>query len=255
MPSASMLAALRDQLEGRPPAEGLLAVLADPVFELDDPRVRGLPSSTASGTRVRGRLKPAPRHFERLAFSRFEADRILALVPPAESFKATGFDADRTVVISGRLSGYRLLHFATHGELNTEYPELSRLVLSRVDAQGEPRADDSIFAHEIYDLDLPADLVVLSACETALGAEIRGEGLLGLTQGFFYAGAARVLVSLWKVDDEATAELMAHFYESLLARGQQPARALREAQAAIRGQKRWRAPYYWAGFVLFGEWR
>ena len=254
IPSASMLAALRDQRQGRSPAEGLIAVLADPVFELDDPRVRGLASHPAPGARVRGGMKPSPRRFERLAFSQLEADRILALVSPDESYRASGFKADRDAVVSGKLSDYRLLHFATHGELNTEYPELSRLVLSRVDEQGAPRQNDSVFAHEIYDLDLPADLVVLSACETALGAEIRGEGLLGLAQGFFYAGAERVLVSLWKVDDEATAELMADFYERLLARGQRPARALKEAQAAIRGHKRWQAPYFWAGFALLGEW-
>ena len=136
-------------------------------------------------------MKPAPRRFERLTYTQLEADRILALVPAEDRLAAIGFDADRDALIRGRFSEYRFLHFATHGELDTEHPELSRLVLSRVDRAGRPRDDDSLFAHDIYDLDLPAELVVLSACETALGAEIRGEGLLGLTQSFFYAGAAR----------------------------------------------------------------
>ena len=133
--------------------------------------------------------------------------------------------------------------------------ESSRLVLSRVDALGQPCDDGFLFAHDVYNLELRADLVVLSACETALGAEIRGEGLLGLAQGFFYAGAGRVIVSLWKVDDQATAELMGRFYENLLPGNLPPAAALREAQASIRGESRWRAPYYWAGFLLLGEWR
>ncbi len=257
IPSASMLATMRDQLDGRSSPEGLIAVVADPVFEADDPRVLSLSRSRGSSPRsgTRSLPKPVSKTLPRLVFSELEADRILAWAPPGKSYRATGFDADRATVTSGRLSAYRYLHFATHGELDAEYPQLSRLVLSRVDPNGQRREDDSLYAHEIYELDLPAELVVLSACETALGTEIRGEGLLGLTQGFFYAGAARVLVSLWKVDDEATAELMARFYRSLLSEGQRPATALRAAQMSIRQEPRWRAPYYWSGFMLLGEWR
>jgi CHAT domain-containing protein len=102
---------------------------------------------------------------------------------------------------------------------------------------------------------LPAELVVLSACQTGLGKEIKGEGLVGLTRGFMYAGAARVVVSLWNVNDKATAELMAKFYEKMLERGERPAAALRAAQVEMWRQKQWQSPYYWAAFTLQGEWR
>ncbi len=253
MPSASTLAVLRDQISARRGPSHTLAVFADPVFELEDPRFRqeGSPAPPSPG---RGPAGPAPRRYDRLIYSAGEAEDILALVPAESAFAAIGFEANRDAVMSGGLADYRLLHFATHGVLNTERPGLSRLVLSQLDREGKER-DGFVFAHEIYNLELAADLVVLSACETALGAEIRGEGLLGLTQGFMYAGAASVLVSLWNVDDQATAELMARFYRELLVEGLLPAAALRAAQVAISRDDRWRAPYFWAGFVLQGEWR
>ena len=99
------------------------------------------------------------------------------------------------------------------------------------------------------------DLVVLAGCQTALGRSIRGEGLLGLSRGFLYAGASRVLASLWKVDDEATAELMKRFYRHMLQKNLPAAAALRAAQIEMWQQKQWRSPYYWAGFVLQGEWK
>ncbi len=254
MPSASTLAMLRRQLSGRRTSEGKIAVLADPVFGPEDPRFRDAQATEPAASNVRGRAVPEPRSFDRLIFSRQEADDILALVPAQESLARIGFDANRNAVMSGQFSTYRFLHFATHGELNTAHPELSRLVVSQLDRAGRP-IDGFIFAHELFNLELAADLVVLSACETALGTEIRGEGLLGLTQGFMYAGAASVIVSLWSVDDEATAELMALFYRKLLVEELRPAAALRAAQMMIAGDPRWQAPYYWAGFVLHGEWR
>jgi CHAT domain-containing protein len=146
------------------------------------------------------------------------------------------------------------VHVATHGLLNSQHPELSGIVLSLVDEQGHPQ-DGFLRLHEIYNLKLGADLVVLSACRTALGKEIKGEGLVGLTRGFMYAGVPRVLASLWDVRDEATAELMKRFYHSMLKDGLRPAAALRAAQVALWREKRWESPYYWAGFVLQGEWR
>ncbi|MGH9835404.1 MAG: CHAT domain-containing protein, partial [Blastocatellia bacterium] len=146
------------------------------------------------------------------------------------------------------------VHFATHGTLDSQNPELSAIVLSLVDQQGRPQ-DGFLRLHDIYNLNLPAELVVLSACDSALGREIKGEGLVGLTRGFMYAGAARVAASLWKVDDEATAELMAQFYQRMLNDRMSPAAALREAQIAIWRQPRWNAPYYWAAFVMQGEWK
>ena len=147
-----------------------------------------------------------------------------------------------------------MVHFSTHGFLNNEHPELSGLVLSLYDANGKPQ-DGFLRLHDIHNLSLNADLVVLSACETALGRQIRGEGLIGLARGFMYAGAARVVASLWKVEDQATASLMKQFYESMLARGHPPAAALRAAQISMSRTRRWSSPYYWAPFVLQGEWR
>ena len=253
MPSASTLAVLRSQL-GASRTNDRIAVLADPVFGPEDPRLRDAEPAGTAVSIARGLAQPEPRRYPRLIFSRQEADDILSLVPAAKSLAAIGFDANREAIMGGHLAHYRYLHFATHGELNTAHPELSRLVLSQVDPAGEPR-EGFVFAHEIYNLELAAELVVLSACQTALGAEIRGEGLLGLTQGFMYAGAASVIVSLWSVDDQATAELMARLYRGLLVDNLRPAAALKAAQASIRHEKRWAAPYYWAGFILQGEWR
>lgn len=246
-PSASALAVARRELAGRPPAPRTLAIVADPVFDARDPRVGG--RSTVATVALRGGDR-----FRRLGYSHTEAAALAALVPPAERLDALGFRASRETVLSGALSRYRIVHFATHGMLDTGNQGLSKLVLSQIDEQGRPR-NGFVWAHEIYGLKLPADLVVLSACRTALGPEIRGEGLVGLTRGFQYAGARAVLVSLWEVDDEATAELMRLFYREMLERGESPAAALRNAQDALRRRPEWSAPYFWAGFSLQGDWR
>jgi len=148
-----------------------------------------------------------------------------------------------------------MIHFATHGFLNSLNPELSGLVLALVDEQGTPQ-NGYLFAPEVYNLKLDAaELVVLSACQTGLGKEVAGEGVVGLTRGFMYAGAPRVVVSLWSVNDRATADLMKAFYQGMLKQGLRPAAALRAAQLALWKQKEWQAPYYWAAFTLQGEWR
>ena len=152
------------------------------------------------------------------------------------------------------MSHYRIIHLATHGVLSTEHPELSGIVLSLVDEAGKPQ-DGFLRLHDVYNLNLPAELVVLSACQTAVGKEIKGEGLLGLTRGFMYAGARRVLASLWNVNDSVTAELMKRFYQGLVAKGLRPAAALRAAQVEMWRLKSSRSPYFWAAFVLQGEWR
>jgi CHAT domain-containing protein len=190
----------------------------------------------------------------RLLGSRQEANGIAAFVPPEQAMKVLDFKANKATATSAELSQYRIVHFATHGLLNSEHPELSGVVLSLVDEEGKPQ-DGFLRLHEVYNLNLPADLVVLSACQTALGKEIKGEGLVGLTRGFMYAGSARVVAGLWKVDDEATAELMKRFYQGMLKEGQRPAAALRAAQVSMLNEKRWQAPYYWAAFVLQGEWK
>src|SRR5262249_38981383 len=146
---------------------------------------------------------------------------------------------------------YRIVHFATHSLLNNEHPELSGVVLSLVDQAGRPR-NGFLRLYDIYNLRLGADLVVLSACQTALGSEIKGEGLIGLTRGFLYAGAPRVVATLWEIDDRTTAEIMKRFYEGLLTRHETPAAALRAAQLAMWRTKGWDTPYYWAAFTLQG---
>jgi CHAT domain-containing protein len=174
-------------------------------------------------------------------------------VPPPDRKLALDFSANRQAATSPELSQYRIVHFATHGMIDTVRPELSGVVLSLVNERGEEQ-DGFMRAYEIYNLRLPADLVVLSACRTGLGKEVRGEGLIGLTRGFMYAGAARVVVSLWDVNDEPTAILMEQFYRGMLGpRRLSPAAALRAAQAWMRRQKRWSSPYYWAAFTLQGE--
>jgi CHAT domain-containing protein/Tfp pilus assembly protein PilF len=274
LPSASTLAAIRQETAGRARATKTLAVVADPVFDVDDERVtrRRAPRARAAferrgATRTRSAAPddpPVEEHrpagdlaeprgpYARLPFTRTEADRILALVPENARLRAVDFDANLEGVTGGVLGDYRYVHFATHGVLDSRDPELSGIVLSLVDESGAQRAG-FLWAHEVFNLKLSADLVVLSGCRTGLGKEIRGEGLVGLTRGFLYAGAERVLVSLWDVSDEASAELMAQMYGSLLGKREGPAEALRSAQLAVRAHERWRAPYYWAVFVLQGE--
>lgn len=264
LPSASTLAVLRKELANRPPAPKAIAVFADPVFTRAEARNRSRAAKVGSQARsiVHETEKTAnplqatdgSLAIQRLPYTRQEAEQILALASPAESFKATDFAATRAAALHPALSQYRYVHFATHGLIDSERPGLSSLVLSLVDETGKPQ-DGFLRAHEIYKLKLPAELVVLSACQTGLGKEVKGEGLLGLTRGFMYAGAARVVVSLWSVNDKATAALMTNFYRHMLKENQRPAAALRAAQIEMWKQKQWQAPYYWAAFVLQGEWR
>jgi CHAT domain-containing protein len=252
LPSASALVMLRQEPAAGPRSPVTVAVLADPVFQAADPRVA--PGALAAADRLRGGGVADGGRFDRLPSSRREAEEILALVPPGRRLAALGFAANRRTVLSGRLAPYRIVHFATHGVLDSRYPELSGIVLSRIDEQGRPR-DGFLGVHDIYRLHLPADLVVLSACETARGQEVPGEGLIGLTRAFFSAGARRVLVSLWPVRDRATAELMRRFYGEMLRNGRSPAAALRAAQDGLRREPGWEEPHDWAGFILQGDWR
>lgn len=168
--------------------------------------------------------------------------------------KALGFRASRSLATSKELSKYRYVHFATHGYLDTARAGLSAIVLSMFDEQGKP-VDGFLRTHDIYNLKLPAELVVLSACETGLGKDIKGEGLEGLTRGFMYAGARRVVVSLWNVNDKATASLMQRLYTEMLRNNKTPAAALRAAQIEMLRTRQWQSPYFWAPFVMQGEWR
>ena len=268
LPSASALAVMRKETAGRRPAAKSVAVLADPVFDKDDERVKlaiadksGKESESGAKAPANGELTRATEEvmgaggaISRLPFSRAEAEAILSVAPKASSLRALDFNASRATATSAELSQYRIVHFATHGLLNRTHPELSGVVLALVDRQGEPQ-NGFLQLHDVYNLDLPAELVVLSACQTGLGKAVWGEGLVGLTRGFMYAGARRVVASLWGVQDLATAELMKRFYGAMLGEKQmRPAEALRAAQVEMWKQKRWRSPYYWGGFALYGEW-
>ena len=192
-------------------------------------------------------------NWSRLPFSRREAEQILALIATSDVKAAFDFDASQTTAMSAELGQYRILHFATHGVLNNELPELSGLLLSLVNEKGESQ-DGFLSLSEISRLNLSAELVVLSACRTGLGKDIRGEGLLGLTREFMYAGAPRVVASLWAVQDRATLELMVRFYKAMMKQKLHPAAALREAQVSMWREGRWGADQ-WAGFVFQGDWR
>jgi tetratricopeptide (TPR) repeat protein len=257
LPSASVLAALRRDRRVDPPTK-LLAVLADPVFERVDPRVSQLdrPPTTAVTTApaVLSRAALGRARVPRLPFSRDEADAIAALAPVASVFKATGFEATRDAALGRALRDYRIVHFATHGVFDSARPALSGLILSLLDRRGGYR-NGYVRLHDIYNLRLNAELVVLSACDTALGTDIKGEGLIGLARAFMYAGAPRVVASLWQVSDVATAELMTRFYRGMLQRSLRPAAALAAAQREMRATSQWADPYYWAGFTLVGDWR
>lgn len=257
VPSMTVLAAQRQAFVDRATAPKTLAAFGDPVFEKSDPRLRRsqaeMVSSVAGSPVSNFGFFDTQASLSRLPFSAMEIEHIAALVPDRERLVATGFAANKENIVGGALANYRFVHFGTHGLINARHPSLSTLVFSLLDELGSPQ-NGFLRLHDIYNLELSADLVVLSACETALGREIRGEGLIGLTQGFMYAGAKSVIASLWRVSDRATAELMTQFYKYLLEDGQTPAAALRSAQMALASERRWRDPYYWSGFVLHGDW-
>ena len=260
LPSASAFAIQRENLSHRQSAPKAVAVIADPVFSIDDARFKaGAPvavSNEQSSTRIIEHLTGSANgqlSIQRLPFTRQEAERILAVAPRESSMKALDFRASRSVATSDELSKYRYVHFATHGYVDTTRAGLSAIVLSMIDEQGKPQ-DGFLRVHDIYNLKLPAELVVLSACETGLGKEVKGEGIEGLTRGFMYAGARRVVVSLWNVNDKATASLMQRLYVGMLRNNKTPAAALRAAQIEMLRTAQWQSPYYWAAFVMQGEW-
>lgn len=300
LPSMSALALLRTQSVTRPAASHTIAVLADPVYSTDDPRVRARVNSLTRRERDRDRdregtpaasLVPSPASpaasapvatlasaaiapaatsmesllrgtdesstrggFGRLVFSREEAQAIVKLAPAGEAFEALDFTASRETMASPAVARAGIIHIATHGILNSARPELSGLVLSLVDDRGQPQ-DGVLRLYDIFNLKLSADLVVLSGCQTGLGRQMNGEGLVGLTRGFMHAGVPRLVTSLWQVDDLATAELMRRFYRGLIVQQLSPAAALRLAQREMRATPRWQSPFYWAAFTLVGDWQ
>ncbi|MCI0389220.1 MAG: tetratricopeptide repeat protein [Acidobacteria bacterium] len=276
LPSASTIAVLRRELGGRKPAPKMVAALADPVFDVCDTRFEEqdkCQESSSARTRsgaAQTQVSPAPASLSpltraigplrdglgilRLPVSKEEAEAITKLAPAGTSRLAHGFDATIAAATNSEMAEYRYVHFATHGIVNNQHSELSGILLSLVDKEGREQ-NGFLRSGEVYNLNLPAEVVTLSACQTALGKDVRGEGLIGLTRGFMHAGAARVVASLWNVEEDGTKELMIRFYRGMLKQKLRPAAALRQAQTSMLGQPEWRSPYYWSAFILQGEWR
>ncbi|NEP87818.1 MAG: CHAT domain-containing protein [Okeania sp. SIO2C2] len=273
LPSATTIANIRNSTKSRKLAPKKVAIIADPVFSPEDGRVISAKSdrssvisgkiNTASTSENRSRALPLEAQqldraardvgikWDRLPATRTEAEAIMALLPESERTQAFDFQANRKTATSKELGQYQIVHFATHGFANGKQPELSGVVMSLVDKNGNWQ-NGFLRLNDIFNLNLPAELVVLSACQTAQGKDIKGEGLVGLTRGFMYAGAKRVVGSLWVVDDAATADLMSQFYQGMLEQGLSPVEALRAAQLQM-----WEggiSPYYWGAFTLQGEW-
>ena len=268
-PSASILGELQQEALERRPTAKVLAAFGDPIFASDhafNVAAEGTQNLIATRATEAGPLQYALRDIElnedtfdssvirRLFYAKRELAYLRDLAAGGETFVAADYNATRQTLLSANLTQYAILHFATHGILDPKRPERSGLVLSMIGSDGQA-LDGFVGLQDIYALRAPVNLVVLSACRTGLGKDVRGEGLLGLTRGFMYAGASSVMASLWKVDDEATSELMRQFYNNLLLGEMPPAEALRAAQNSIRQKPQWRSPYYWAAFTLQGEYR
>jgi CHAT domain-containing protein len=252
IPSASVLAAIRARAAGRKPPPNRLAVLSDPVSSGRDDRLTGRPAASPE-TRSQAAIDSLYGGFDRLKHSKEEADAILAEAGPRGVWSASGFDVTRKLVLGWQLSRFRNIHFSMHALFVEDDGNQSALVLSLWDHHRHYR-DEFLRASEIYGLNLPADLIVLSACNTGRGESIPGEGVIGLPQAFLVAGATQVMMSLWPIDDSVTSILMKKFYHEYLAKGVTPAAALREAERAmLRGSSR-KAPFYWGGFEIQGDW-
>jgi len=275
-PSASVIGAVRQQT-ARATGKNIL-IVADPVFNSVDGRAKGAATATSVSGDTRGLglssavadisaqqggpgdagVPPAGMQglpLARLAGTRTEADQISKLVKTAGGQADVWLDlnASEDNVDAREVNKYRVIHIATHGLLDAERPQFTGLVLSLI---GNKSQDGFLRTDEVFNLKLGAPLVMLSACETGLGKEKRGEGVMGLTRAFMYAGAPTVGVSLWSVADKSTADLMTEFYKRLLASDTaSPSTSMREAQMAMIAGKKYSAPFYWAPFVLVGDWR
>lgn len=267
-PSASILSQLNREKVARPAPEKTLIAFGYPAFASNYAELKGTKSNelvaqagaddknrsdyTMRDIEVQGDLIDI-EHVQPLQFSRDELEKLKDIGGPSSAV-VTGFDASRETFQHTDFSKVAILHIATHGFLYPSRPESSGFILSTVDPEGRTQKG-FITVRDIFGLQAPVDLVVLSACRTGLGKDVRGEGLIGLTRGFMYAGASSVAATLWNVDDEVTAELMKLFYANMLERGMAPAAALRAAQNTIRQQPQWRSPHYWAGFTFQGEYK
>jgi CHAT domain-containing protein len=269
-PSASVIAVIR-QTATKPAGKNLL-LIADPVFNTSDPRAKGAGAGAQGSAETRGlslssavtdvtgtpASGPAPAgglQLLRLNGTRIEAEQIARLTRASggQADVWLDLDANEANMTTRDIKKYRVIHIATHGLLNAERPQFTGIVLSLV---GNKSGDGFLRTDEVFNLNIGGSLVMLSACETGLGKEKRGEGVIGLTRAFMYAGAPTVGVSLWSVADKSTADLMTDFYKRLLATPDaSPTASMRAAQVAMIDGKKYAAPFYWSPFVLVGEWR
>ncbi|MEX0898103.1 MAG: CHAT domain-containing protein [Steroidobacteraceae bacterium] len=253
--ATAMAAMLDHRAGGTSKTDHLLAVIADPIYTPDDSRIRGavaLIQPDLSDAMLTRSAQSFAR-LKRLPSTAVEANAIASLAGGGDSALAlVGADASRGSIAAAGLDRYRIVHFATHAFADSEDPALAMLALSRFDRSGNP-LDGDMRTFDIAQLHLNADLVVLSACETALGREIAGEGPLGLAHAFLRSGASSVLATLWQVPDTSTSRLMEEFYRQMLVYGRAPSAAIELAQQHIREQPRWSDPYFWAGFQLISN--
>jgi len=261
-PSASILGDLRDERARRSTPANLLAAFGDPVFysssakpdgELTAALTRSIPWRSTLRDIDLNRDSFDPSVITPLFYAARELTNLRDMAG-GQSLVLGQFAATRERLLNTDFSQYAILHLATHGFLDPKRPEYSGLLLSTVDNQGK-QIDGFVGLQDIYQLRAPVLMVVLSACQTALGKDVRGEGLVGMTRGFMHAGASSVVASLWNVDDGATAELMKRFYSNLLQHGMSSAEALRAAQNSIRKEPEWASPYYWGAFTIQGEYQ
>jgi CHAT domain-containing protein len=233
-----------------------LLIFSDPVFSAGDSRLannkRDENATTEAVSSESFRFAESLNLLPRLNASKDEADSIINIVGSSKSQAFSGFSANRQQLLNSNVSDFKIIHFATHSLVNEERPELSGIVLSRFDEKGE-KLDEFVRLQDIYAMNLNNDLVVLSACNTGNGKEVKGEGLMSLNNAFLQVGAKSVLSSLWKVDDNATKELMKDFYQGLASEKMTTAEALRQAQIKLAKNPQYKSPFYWAAFTIQGD--
>jgi CHAT domain-containing protein len=232
---------------------GEVAVIADPVFDVADSRAVALKIKAHNPVSQMESGPETGTELPRLINSGYEATAIRAAVRQATGdgkvFLAQGFDAKLETVLSPEMQGYRIWHLATHGVYDESIPEFSGLVFTLLQRDGSPRFG-FLKAHDIARLNVPAELVVLSACDSAAGENVNGEGVMGLSYAFLHAGAKQVIATLWSVDDARSRELMVAFYRELMRNGRNTAEALRQSQLRLMRNRATSSPYFWAGFTL-----
>jgi CHAT domain-containing protein len=251
LPSAQSLDFIKGTASPRTPVSRDLLIVSDPVFSANDARLTGVESASERSLSSAFRLVESLSFLPRLKGSEFEAESVIDAVGSGEADHLSGFEATRDSVLSRDVSRYRIIHFATHGIVDEERPEVSGIVLSRFDRSGG-QIDQFVRMQDIYGMRLNADLVVLSACQTGLGKDVRGEGIMSLDNAFLQAGARSVVGSLWQVEDTAARQLMTYFYQGIV-KGETAGQALQQAKLKLRQDPRYASPFFWAAFTIHGD--